>query len=57
MPDGSSQYLLLAVFFPSLAVISRHERAGPSGIEPKGTGKGKNVENKVYVGAQVESRE
>ena len=58
MPDGSSQYLLLAVFFPLLAFISRHERAGNSGIEPKGADMGsKDVENKVYVSAQVESRD
>ena len=58
MPDGSSQYLLLAVFFPSLAFISRPERAGNFGIEPKGADTGsKDVENKIYVGEQVESRE
>ena len=58
MPDGSSQYLLLAVFFPSLAFISRHERAGNFGIEPKGADMdSKDVENKIYVGEQVESRE
>ena len=51
VPDGFSQYLLLAVSFPSLAVISRHERAGNSCIEPKGAGTGKNVENKVFVSA------
>ena len=36
VPVGSSQYLPLMVFLPSLAFISRQDIAGNSGIEPKG---------------------
>ena len=42
--DPASIQVLLTVFFPSLAFISWHERAGNSGIEPKGAGIGKNIE-------------
>ena len=35
----SSQYLLLIVYLPSLAFISRQDIAGNSGMEPRGTAK------------------